>query len=166
MTSPRYILAPYVPTPPDVVLRMLHLADVQAGDVVYDLGCGDGRLVIAAAMAGARGVGVDIEPYWVEEAAGNARVAGVSDLVHFEHQDALAVDLSLATVVFLYLVGWSTQLLAARILEQVQAGTRIVSHSYALGCLPPVRTDSFIDASGTQRTLYLGVAGHPHPDRA
>jgi SAM-dependent methyltransferase len=154
-----YILAPYVPTPPDVVERMLRLADVGPSDVVFDLGCGDGRVVIAAAgSTGAHGVGVDIEPYWVELARANATAAGVSHLTRFDQQDALAVDLTPATVVFLYLVHWSTQMLAARILAQVADGTRIVSHSFPIAGLG-ARTDTFIDASGTQRSLHLAVTG-------
>jgi ribosomal protein L11 methylase PrmA len=160
MATPLHILAPYVPTPPDVVLRMLDLAQVQSSDVVFDLGSGDGRLVIAAAkMAGARGVGVDIEPYWVEQASANARAAGVSHLARFEHQDALSADLTAATVVFLYLVHWSTQLLATRILAQVADGTRVVSHGFPIDCISSVRIDSFIDASGQARSLYLWVTG-------
>jgi cyclopropane fatty-acyl-phospholipid synthase-like methyltransferase len=155
-----YILAPYVATPPDVVKRMLQLANVRSDDVVFDLGCGDGRLAIAAAAtAGARGVGVDIEPYWVEQATANARLAGVSGLTRFEHQDALSVDLTSATVVFLYLVHWSTQMVMSRILAQVAEGTRIVSHSFPIEPIAPERTESFIDESGRTCSLYLSVAG-------
>jgi ribosomal protein L11 methylase PrmA len=158
MTFP-HILAPYVATPNDVVDRALRLADVQSNDVVFDLGCGDGRVVIAAAsVAGAAGVGVDIEPYWVDLAKDNAVAAGVSRLTRFEHQDALTVDLTPATVVFLYLVHWSTQLVTERILAQVAAGTRIVSHAFPISGVPS-RTETFIDASGTQRSLHLSVTG-------
>ena len=158
--TPLHILAPYVPTPPDVVERMVELAQVRSSDVVFDLGCGDGRLLIAAASkAGSRGLGVDIEPYWVEQATAHAVAAGVSHLARFEHQDALSVDLTPATVVFLYLVHWSTQLLAARILAQVADGTRIVSHSFPIESLVPARTESFIDASGQERSLHLCVTG-------
>ncbi len=97
--------APFVATPSDVVDRMLALAQVRAGDVVYDLGCGDGRIVIAAARRhGARGVGVDIDPARIEEARANARQAGVEHLVTFRVEDARTTDLSDATVVTLYLV--------------------------------------------------------------
>src|SRR5690606_19466388 len=100
-------LAPFVPTPQDVVQRMLSLAGVKAGDVVYDLGSGDGRLVIAAAKLGARGVGVDIDPQRIEESRANAKAAGVADQVEFRLQDALEADISDATVVTLYLLSAS-----------------------------------------------------------
>src|SRR6267143_474680 len=101
MTAPqRYILAPYVATPADVVDRMLRLAEVTNKDLVYDLGCGDGRMVIAAAKDfGARGVGVDIEPYWIEESMRKAKKAGVEHLTTFRVEDAMSVDLSPASVV-------------------------------------------------------------------
>src|SRR5918996_200453 len=84
-------LAPYVPTPDDVVERMLTLAEVKAGDVVFDLGCGDGRIPIAAAKRGARGVGIDIDPRRIEESKANAKAAGVEELVDFRLQDAMTV---------------------------------------------------------------------------
>jgi cyclopropane fatty-acyl-phospholipid synthase-like methyltransferase len=94
MDHPLHILAPYVPTPQDVVERMLELAQVTSRDLVYDLGCGDGRMVITAASKhGARGVGVDIERYWVSESEANAKQAGVEDLVTFTAGDALTLDL-------------------------------------------------------------------------
>ena len=98
------VLAPYSPTPSDVVERMLTLAEVKQGDVVYDLGCGDGRIPIAAAKRGARGVGVDIDPRRITEANANAKAAGVEKLVEFRLQDAMTVDVSPATVVTLYLL--------------------------------------------------------------
>jgi hypothetical protein len=101
-------LAPFVPTPNDVVERMLTLAGVTEDDVVYDLGCGDGRIVIAAAREfGARGVGVDIDPQRIAEANANAEQAGVQHLVRFIEQDAMQVDVSDATVVTLYLLSSS-----------------------------------------------------------
>lgn len=156
--QPRYILAPFLPSPPDVVDRMLTLAEVSGSDRVFDLGCGDGRVVIAAARRhGARGVGVDIEPYRVEESRQNALLAGVSDRVRFEHGDALTIDLSQATVIFLYLVHWSMQMLAPVIARQVVPGTRIVSHSFPITSWTPTRTDTFFDSTGLERTLYLWV---------
>lgn len=156
---PRYILAPYLATPPEVVDRMLDAANVRETDCVYDLGCGDGRVVIGAALRGARGVGVDIEPYWVEESNRNAAAAGVTDLVRFAAQDALSVDLTPATVVFLYLVEWSTRLIVPRIAEQVAPGTRVVSLSFALGTNPPAEVVAFPDSAGQQRRLHLWVKG-------
>jgi SAM-dependent methyltransferase len=158
-SSPRYILAPYVPTPPEVVERMLDLAGVTSADVVYDLGCGDGRIVIAAAQRGARAVGVDVEPHWVAEATRNAAAAGVSDRAQFAVQDALAVDLSPATVVMLYLVEWSTRMLDAKLAAELRPGARIVSHSFGMGDRPAERTEQWVDATGESRTLRLWIAG-------
>jgi SAM-dependent methyltransferase len=158
MTMPRHILAPYMATPADVVERMVRLAEVGEGDVVYDLGCGDGRMAIAAGRRGAHAVGVDIEPYWIEQARSNAAAAGVSARVSFEQRDALELDLAPATVVFMYLVQWSTQRVAAQILGQCAVGTRVVSHSFGFDTVA-ARSETFEDASGQPRTLHLWVAG-------
>ena len=160
MPQPLYILAPYVPTPQDVVERMLELAQVTSRDIVYDLGCGDGRIVITAARKyGARGVGVDIEPYWATESQTNAQQAVVEHLVTFKADDALTVDLTAATVVTLYLVEWSTAKLQPIIRSQVKAGTRIVSHSFGLdmGGWKPNQTETFIDSTGVTRQLHLWI---------
>lgn len=158
-SPPRYILAPYVPTPPEVVERMLDLAGVTSADVVYDLGCGDGRIVIAAARRGARAIGVDIEPHWVSEAAKNAAAAGVSGRTEFAVQDALALDLSPATVVMLYLVEWSTRMLDEKLAQELRPGARIVSHSFGMGDRPAEKTEQWVDATGQARTLRLWIAG-------
>jgi SAM-dependent methyltransferase len=148
--------ARYVATPPDVVDRMLMLARVGSEDVVYDLGCGDGRIVIAAATKfGARGVGVDIDPVRVEEAQANARRAGVDHLVTFRVQDALETDLSKATVVTLYLVSALNVKLRPRLTAQLGPGARIVSHNFAMGDWKPDAVDTFKSADGALRTLYL-----------
>lgn len=154
----RYILAPYVPTPPDVADQMIALAAVDASDFVVDLGCGDGRIAIAAArVRRAHALGVDIEPSWIEEARTNAEAAGVSHLTEFLHQDALSVDLRPATVVFIYLVEWSTNLVAERILGQCRSGTRVVSHSFAFPASTNAATETFVDANGRRRFLHLWV---------
>ncbi len=156
--SPRYILAPYLATPEDVVSRMLELAKVGPEDVVLDLGCGDGRVVIAAARdCGARGLGVDIEPYWIEQSRANAAAAGVEDRVHFSHGDALETDLGAATVVFLYLVEWSTRLIAEELRKRCAPGTRVLSHSFAIEAQEGTRTETLVDTSGARRTLHLWV---------
>ena len=154
---PPYVLAPFVPTPIEVVERMLSLCSAGPADTVFDLGCGDGRVLIAAAGRGCRGVGVDIEPYWVEQSRANAERAGVAHLLTFRVQDALATDLSDASVVFLYLVHWSTQLLASRLLGQVRPGTRVVSHGFPIESLAPDATHSVADAAGVVHRLYLWV---------
>jgi cyclopropane fatty-acyl-phospholipid synthase-like methyltransferase len=163
--GPRYILAPFVPTPEDVVERMLQLAEVTSRDLVYDLGCGDGRIIITAATKyGARGVGVDIEPYWVAESRSSAKQAGVDHLVRFSLEDAMTVDLSAATVVMLYLVHWSTSKLQPIIKRQVKPGTRIVSHSFAMDDWTPEKTETFTDASGSVRRLYLWTLDGVRPE--
>jgi SAM-dependent methyltransferase len=149
-------LAPFVPSPPDVVERMLSLAKVGPGDVVYDLGCGDGRIVIAAAQKfGARGVGVDIDPRLIIQAEANAKAAGVQNRVKFLIQDAMKVDVSDATVVTLYLLSASNVKLRPLLTKQLRKGARIVSHSFAIGDWEPDVVDTFRDAAGTSRTLYL-----------
>ena len=149
-------LAPYVPTPPEVVDRMLALARVGPNDVVYDLGCGDGRIVIAAARKyGARGVGVDIDPVRINESIANARKAGVEKLVTFKVQDAMQTDVSDATVVTLYLLSFANVQLRPILEKQLQPGARIVSHNFGMGNWEPDQVDSFTDSNGGTRTLYL-----------
>jgi SAM-dependent methyltransferase len=149
-------LAPYVPTPQEVVDRMLQLGGVGKSDVVYDLGCGDGRIPITAAKRfGARGVGVDIDPQRIAEANANAKKEGVSHLVTFRLQDAMTTDVSDATVVTLYLLSASNLKLRPLLTKQLKPGARIVSHSFSMGDWQPDKVDTFVDTSGTTRTLYL-----------
>ena len=149
-------LAPYVPTPQEVVDRMLQLGGVGKGDVVYDLGCGDGRIPITAAKRfGARGVGVDIDPQRIAEANANAKKEGVEHLVTFRLQDAMTTDVSDATVVTLYLLSASNLKLRPILTKQLKPGARIVSHSFSMGDWQPDKVDTFVDTSGTTRTLYL-----------
>jgi SAM-dependent methyltransferase len=152
-------LAPYVPTPQEVVDRMLALAKVTKTDVVYDLGCGDGRIVITAASRyGARGVGVDIDPARIRESNENARRAGVEKLVTFRLQDALTVDVSEATVVTLYLLSASNMKLRPILTKQLKPGARIISHAFSMGDWQAERVDNFQDAAGMPRTLYRWTA--------
>jgi ribosomal protein L11 methylase PrmA len=149
-------LAPYVPTPQDVVDRMLGLAEVAKTDVVVDLGCGDGRIPITAARRyGARGIGVDIDPQRIKESQANAAAAGVSHLVEFRLQDAMTTDLSGATVVTLYLLSSSNQKLRPMLQRQLKPGARIVSHGFSMGTTWPAdKTDQFVSAAGDEVTLY------------
>ena len=125
---------PYVPTTPEAVEAMLKLADVKKTDVLYDLGCGDGRIVIAAAKTfGARGVGIDIDPQRIKEAKENAKRAGVEDLVRFELGDLLEAKFSEATVVTLFLLPRINLKLKPRLLEQLKPGTRVVSNTFDMG---------------------------------
>lgn len=157
-------LAPFVPTPQDVVEKMLTMAQVSARDVVYDLGSGDGRLVITAAKSfGARGVGIDIDPARIAESRANAKAAGVQARVEFRQQDALSADLSQATVVTLYLLSSSNVKLRPRLLQELKPGARIVSHQFGMGDWAPDKVETFTDANGTSRTLYLWTVGASSP---
>ena len=150
------VLAPYSPTPMDVVARMLKFAGVGQRDVLYDLGCGDGRIVIEAArLHGARAVGIDIDPSLIAQARANARKAGVEDRVTFRVQDAMTVDLSDATVVTLYLLAASNVKLRPILMRDLEPGARIVAHNYPIGDWEPDVVDNFTDAAGTARTLFL-----------
>jgi SAM-dependent methyltransferase len=152
-------LAPYVPTPQEVVDRMLELAEVTKADVVYDLGCGDGRIPITAAKSyGARGVGVDIDPQRIAESVANAKAAGVAHLVTFTLQDAMKTDVSPATVVTLYLLSSSNLKLRPILTRQLKPGARIVAHNYSMGDWQPDKVDTFTDTANTRRTLYLWKA--------
>jgi hypothetical protein len=124
-------LAPYVPTPMVVVEKMLEMAKVKKNDILYDLGCGDGRIVITAAKKyGARGVGIDLDPERIKESKAYAKQAGVDDLVEFRLQDVMKSDFSEATVVTLYLLPESNALLRPILEEQLKPGARVVSHNY------------------------------------
>lgn len=126
-------LAPWVPTPQPVVDWMLELVGVTAKDIVYDIGCGDGRIVITAARKyGARGVGIDIDPHMIEESNRNAEAAGVTQLVRFLVEDATKADFSEATVVTLYLLPESNKILRPILESQLRPGARIVSHNYSI----------------------------------
>ena len=152
-------LAPYVPTPQAVVDKMLELAEVNAKDIVYDLGCGDGRIVITAAKKyGARGVGVDIDPERIKESQANAKKQGVENLVTFKLEDAMKVDVSEATVVTLYLLSSSNAILRPILTRQLKPGARIVSHAFSMGDWQPLKTESISDESGFTRTIYLWKA--------
>ena len=155
-TQDQRSLAPFVPTPQDVVDRMLELAGVTSDDVVYDLGCGDGRIVITAAQRfGARGVGVDIDPQRIADSNANAERAGVEHLVRFIEQDAMTVDVSEATVVTLYLLSSSNLKLRPQLTSQLRPGARIVSHAFSMGDWEADQVDRFTDERGNTRTLFL-----------
>jgi len=132
----------YVPTPQPVVDAMLELAKVKRSDVVYDLGSGDGRIVITAAKKyGASGVGFEIDPALVNQARANAAAAGVSNRVRFVTQDLFTADLSRASVVTLYLLQSINERLRPKLVRQLKPGTRIVSHVFNMGPeWPPEQT--------------------------
>ena len=136
--APPSILAPFVASPDDVVARLLDIAGVGPGDVVYDLGCGDGRIAIAAARRGARAWGCDIEPYRVDESRRNAAAAGVAERATFELADAMSVDVAPATVVALYLVEWSTRRLGIDPSLPRRSQDRAPARRFESGCHRPV----------------------------
>jgi SAM-dependent methyltransferase len=158
-------LAPFLTTPSDVVDHMLRLARVGPKDVVYDLGCGDGRIVITAAKKyGAHGVGVDFDPQRVAESRANAKAAGVESLVEFVEKDARKVDVSPATVVTLYLLNASNLELRPILTKQLRPGARIVSHQFKMGDWEPDKTEivtgltEFVPGGNGSSTLYLWTA--------
>jgi len=141
----------YVPTPQEVVDAMLKLAEVKSTDVVYDLGCGDGRIVITAAERyGARGVGIDINPERIAEAKENAAKHGVTKLVTFRNEDLFEADIKEATVVTLYLLTSLNLKLRPKLWKELKPGTRIVSHSFDMGDWKPEKTENI-----NGRTIYL-----------
>ncbi len=126
-------------------------------DVVYDLGCGDGRIPIAAAKKyGARGVGLDLDPKLIALAQANARAAGVDALVDFRVENVLTADVSAASVVTLYLLSSSNERLRPLLVRQLKPGARIVSHAFSMGRdWPADKIDQFVSARGDEVTLYL-----------
>jgi SAM-dependent methyltransferase len=134
---------PYVPTPPEVVDKMLEMAQVGPKDLLYDLGCGDGRIVIAAAKQhGARGVGIDIDPERIAEARANAKKEGVTKRAQFRVGDLFKSDFSSATVVTLYLLPVINERLRPQLWRQLKVGTRVVSHEFSMGSQwPPERSE-------------------------
>lgn len=140
----------------EVVERMLELAEVTADDLVYDLGSGDGRIVILAARRyGARAVGVEVDPILVWFSRRDARRARVDHLVSFLHEDALAVDISLATVVTLYLTPQANLLLRPILQKQLRSGARVISHAHDMGDWVPDRVERIRAKAGDEHTLFL-----------
>src|SRR5262245_42019616 len=129
----------WVPSAPEVIHAMLELSSVGPDDVVYDLGCGDGEIVVAAARRGARGVGVDIDPERIANARRDAARAGVTDRVTFIEQDLFVTDVSPATVVTLYLLPELNERLRPKLLRELRPGTRVVSHDFGMGDWAPER---------------------------
>lgn len=142
---------PYVPTPKAVVDKMLEVGRVGKKDVLYDLGCGDGRVVITAAKErGARGVGIDLNPVRIKEANANAERAGVTDKVTFKQGDLFEANFKDATVVTLYLLPSINKKLRPQLWEQLKVGTRVVSHAFDMGDeWPPEKT-----AEADGKTIY------------
>jgi len=149
---------PYVPTPHEVVDAMLKLADVKKGDVVYDLGCGDGRIVIAAVkkFAAKKGLGIDIDPERVKESKANAEKEGVKDKVEFRTGDVLKLEsVADADVVTLYLLPEINLKLRPMLQKTLKKGARIVSHDFDMGDWKPDKTERLTDKKGTDHKIFL-----------
>ena len=148
---------PFVSTPHEVVEAMLKLAQVGPNDVVYDLGCGDGRFVIAAAKEfGARGVGIDIDPARIAEARAAAQSEGVAERVRFLQQDLFTVDLSPASVVTLFLLPELNDRLAPKLKRELRPGARVVSHRWMIRGWPPDET-ILVDVDELRHEAFLWV---------
>ena len=142
----------YEPTPLGVVARMLEVAQVKAGDVVYDLGCGDARIVIAAAQRGARGVGFEIEPNLVQYAIANIKAENMAEKVKVVQQDLFTADMSEATVVALYLLPEMNTRLRPKFWKELKVGSRVVANSFPISGWEP---DRVYDVPTRYRHMYL-----------
>jgi len=147
----------FVPTPQEVVDKMLELAEVKKGEVVYDLGCGDGRIVVTAAKKfGAKGTGYDIDPQRIKESQESVKKANVGDLVTIKQEDIFTLDLSGANVITLYLLPSLNVKLIPQ-LEKLKPGSRIVSHAFDMKGVKPKKTVEVPCSDGVTRTVYLWV---------
>jgi SAM-dependent methyltransferase len=161
--EPEYIPdAPYLQTPPEVVLKMLEMAKVDKTDVVYDLGSGDGRIVIAAAQKfGAKAIGIEIDPELIRESERESKFAiaktpEIRDRIQFFKQDFFKTDLRDATVITLYLLPQANLRVRSEILPKLKAGTRIISYEYDLGDLPPNQTEK-VKIGNREYRIYLWI---------
>ena len=152
----------YEPTPPNVVAQMIGLARIGRDDVGYDLGCGDGRVVIAAVKTGARGVCVDIDPVRIRDSRANAKSAGVQDQVRFVEGDLFITAIADASVVVLFLWPDLNLKLRPRLWQELRPGTRVISYVHDMGDWKP---DEVLKVQGAfgERNLYLWTIGTPAP---
>jgi len=149
---------PYVPSPPDIVEKMLELAQVTSHDRVYDLGSGDGRIVIIAAQKfGARAVGIELDEKLSEEASARIAELGLRDRAKIIHGDIFKSDFSLATVVTLYLLTWTNERLRPLLERQLRPGARIVAHDYQVPGWKPEKEVKLMSKNGVPHTLFLYV---------
>lgn len=147
----------FFPTPPEVVDRMLKIADIRPGEVVYDLGCGDGRICIAAAKKyKVKSWGFDIHPDRVKESRKNVQDAGVQDLVTIEQKDIFQLDLQKADVIMLYLLPTLNAKLIPQ-LDKLKPGARIVSHDFGMAGVRPKREETWAPESGREHKIFLWV---------
>ena len=149
-------MAPFVPTPHEIVDRMLEIADIKDGDILYDLGSGDGRIVLAAAgKYRVRAIGFEIDPRLVSESRQAIREAGLDGVAEIREQDIRDVDFAPATVVTMYLYPRANLRLRPTLLRQLRAGARVISHDFGMGDWEPDRVERITDSMGLQRTIYL-----------
>ena len=149
-------IVPFVPTPQDVVERMLEMAEVRSGDVVYDLGSGDGRIVITAAKKyGVQAAGFEIDRKLVQESREAIQRAGLEDLAEIHRKDIFTVDFRPASVVTMYLLPQVNVMLQPKLLEQLKPGSRVVSHDFDIGNWKPLKVEHMTDSEGEDHTLYL-----------
>jgi ribosomal protein L11 methylase PrmA len=157
--------APYITTPMDVVEKMLEVAEVRQGDVLYDLGCGDGRIAVTAAEKyGCRSSGFDIDPERIRDSLENARRRGVEDLTTFEQRDVFTLDLSEVDVAAMYLLPrFMTRLVPQ--FNQMRPGSRIVAHDFAIAGIPPDKEVKMISQEdGKEHTVYLWITPLQEPE--
>jgi SAM-dependent methyltransferase len=153
-------VAPFLPTPQEVVDRMLELAQVNQGDLLYDLGSGDGRIVITAARRyGTKAVGFEIDPVLVTHSQRRIKEAGLEELAEIHEQDIRTVDLSPASLVTLYLYPQANFYLRTAIMRKLKPGSRVVSHYFSMGDWQPDRMEQMTDSAGFLRTIYLWRIG-------
>lgn len=149
-------LAPFDPTPSEVVDRMLALGSIKTGDLLYDLGSGDGRVLIAAAKKyRIKALGFEVDPGLVKLAREKIKQENLEQLVEVRHQDFMTADLSSASVVTLYLSHDGNQALKPILLRQLQPGARVVSYTFDMGDWPPKITESYRDGAGNVHALYF-----------
>jgi SAM-dependent methyltransferase len=148
-------IAPFVTTPHEVVSRMLDLAEIKQGDVLYDLGSGDGRIVVAAAKKfGIRAVGFEIDPVLVKDSRQIIKQAGLEELVEIRQQDIRTVDFSPASVVTMYLYPAANLRLRPVLMRELKPGSRVISHDFGMGSWKPDRVERLQDKAGLSRTIY------------
>ena len=151
-------LAPFVPTPPEVVDKMLEMVQANKDSVIYDIGCGDGRIVVTAAKKyGSHGVGIDIDPVRIKESKANAKENGVEKLVKFREEDATKTDISPATIVTTYLLPESNELLRPKFERELKPGVLVVTHNYVIPGWEDKEIDSatVMDTEGKSHSIFL-----------
>jgi SAM-dependent methyltransferase len=148
-------VAPFVTTPHEVVRRMLELAEIKEGDVLYDLGSGDGRIVVAAARKyGIKAVGFEIDPGLVKDSRQSIEQAGLRRLVEIREQDIRTIDFAPASVVTMYLYPAANLRLRPVLMRELKPGSRVISHQFDMGSWKPDRVESLADTAGLSRIIY------------